>query len=581
MRPNQGKSARYLISIIIFITSKKKSCKKSLFDNKYSVIRTANNNLNKVQNTEFTLKKSCFFIFREKLLILRRFAAVDGIPHKQYLTILTMNIVKTLRYISLTIILVCSLSASAKVTDLPVKNIDGTECYIYTIKKGDNIYTVSDDLGVRRHDIIKYNSGVTDGLRPGMKIYFPVKDFGQPTGKATVPDDAKIAKIEEPSIEMHPVEIEAEMVEETQENQEMSVAICLPFELQADEMSKNAIHSTDFYRGFLLGIELLRPESDDTPFTITAIDCGDGALSLNANDKDAILNADIVIAPEIATAVNTLSKLATGPNSYVFNVFQTRDTIYLTTPNVIQGNTPSDVLQLKAIDWLIANLGGSKPIILENETGRSDKQAFIEDLIEVFVNKGIEYSTLNYEGTLTSTALVTTLGTAGVNYIFIPSAGSLTEFQRISAALANYKQTVETDVVPGKIRLFGYPEYTRFTGDSYDKLKAIGTSLYSRFYPDFQSSEVMKFERAFNERYGEGLPVGIPNQALYGFDVARWILDLSAKGNPTRENIENTILKNGTQMTYRFVPIENGGLVNDNIFIVTLSDNRDAKIEIL
>lgn len=69
--------------------------------------------------------------------------------------------------------------------DLPTRKVNGEDCYYYTVKNQETIYGVSTKLGISRAAILKYNPGAADGLREGMRLYFPVKDFGSGYGNAT------------------------------------------------------------------------------------------------------------------------------------------------------------------------------------------------------------------------------------------------------------------------------------------------------------------------------------------------------------------------------------------------------------
>lgn len=76
---------------------------------------------------------------------------------------------------------------SLNARDLPVTTIGGRECYIYDVKKGENIYDVSQELGLSTAEITRYNPSAADGLRTGMRLYIPVDavDKGKATRRAT------------------------------------------------------------------------------------------------------------------------------------------------------------------------------------------------------------------------------------------------------------------------------------------------------------------------------------------------------------------------------------------------------------
>lgn len=66
---------------------------------------------------------------------------------------------------------------AAAALDLPVKTINGRQYYYYCIQPKETIYSLTNKLGVKRGDIVKYNPSAADGLRAGDTLYFPVSDF--------------------------------------------------------------------------------------------------------------------------------------------------------------------------------------------------------------------------------------------------------------------------------------------------------------------------------------------------------------------------------------------------------------------
>ena len=70
--------------------------------------------------------------------------------------------------------------------DLKTTTVGNRECYIYDVKKGENIYDVSRALGVPTIEITRYNPSATDGLRPGMRLYVPVAIVNSRSNKPTI-----------------------------------------------------------------------------------------------------------------------------------------------------------------------------------------------------------------------------------------------------------------------------------------------------------------------------------------------------------------------------------------------------------
>lgn len=69
---------------------------------------------------------------------------------------------------------VALVSVSASAIELPVTNIGGIECYYYNVKPKETVFSICRELGITRSELVNYNPSVSDGLRAGQTLYFPV-----------------------------------------------------------------------------------------------------------------------------------------------------------------------------------------------------------------------------------------------------------------------------------------------------------------------------------------------------------------------------------------------------------------------
>ncbi len=67
--------------------------------------------------------------------------------------------------------------AEAAVTDLPFITVKGEKCYYYDVLPKESIYQVANKLGITRDRLVQFNPSAADGLKPRMRLFFPVKDF--------------------------------------------------------------------------------------------------------------------------------------------------------------------------------------------------------------------------------------------------------------------------------------------------------------------------------------------------------------------------------------------------------------------
>ncbi len=79
--------------------------------------------------------------------------------------------------------LVAGISISlAAVNELPVTTARGVKCYYYDVQPKESIYQLTNKLGVSREQIVRLNPSAADGLKPRMRLYFPVSEFESAAG---------------------------------------------------------------------------------------------------------------------------------------------------------------------------------------------------------------------------------------------------------------------------------------------------------------------------------------------------------------------------------------------------------------
>ncbi len=469
----------------------------------------------------------------------------------------------------------------------------------HLVKKGDTLFSLAGKYGVSTDAIIAENPGSEKGIRIGETLVIPVvvdndaahANVSTSTAKTPSAEPASTTnKTVSPVVVDNPDALKpvkpALNVEQgyDPDSRELSVVVCLPFMLGTEKAPKTAVYATDFYRGMLVGIDSLRSRYGNPRIKVTAIDSDDPTQPFNAltSQSSVFRTADVIIAPESVDRLEALGRFGQENKVYVFNTFQARDTTCITNPYMIQGNILQPEMFDKVIDYFVDEyLDGATPVFLDNEKGTKDKQGFVDALTARLIADGKNFKTLKYSGSMTSAAIAEKLSADSVDYVFVPLSGSLNEFHKFGTALQNYANDVRSGVMPGRVRLFGYPEYTRFSGDPLEKLHNIGTTFYSRFYNDATSVGSEAIRNSFVKWYGTDLPEGVPNQALYGFDVARWLLDLASQGSVTREDISSSVIDDGAQMTYKFIDIPGGGFVNESMFIVTLTPGPVVTTKVL
>lgn len=499
--------------------------------------------------------------------------------------------------------LAAGLTAMYAQVKLPVTVVNGRECFYYKPQNSsETVYGLSKRLGLTREEIVAYNPQAADGIRKNTTLYFPVTDFRDRIDIDTAASDAVVRNIpsvrlkpvdthfeidaepdqdtivtavlpEMPSNRLKPIDISYEIdsitTEESPEPVPYTIAVLLPFKLADEELLRPEKMVTDFYKGFLIAADTLSRRGDKV--LISTYDISENIDSVLSST--AVKDAAVIVAPDspgfIGKAIDAEVK------GYIVNTLNFTDSLYLKEPHVIQANIPHRTMYAKAIDHLIGSLDGAIPVILNNTEGRNDKEAFTAALRERLAEQGIKYAEIPYEGTLAISDLEL-LATYGKSYVIIPSAGSISEFNRFSHAL-NMFRTATPDIT---LRLFGYPEWVTFRGDAQDMLHTLGATIYSRFNDDYTSFSARNIQDDFIRWYNAPMIESIPSQGLLGYDLGCMLIK-NLRANKGIFNPMRPAQYEGIQSTFRFSPApEDGGYVNDALYIVSYLpvSGTDSKI---
>ncbi len=208
-------------------------------------------------------------------------------------------------------------------------------------------------------------------------------------------------------------------------------------------------------------------------------------------------------------------------------------------------------------------------MILRNISGRNEKEPFTAYLKKRFQDKGINPVEIEYDGSLTASALNSLPVNAGEKYVVIPSSGTLAEFNKIAYVLKNWKDKVlatETSTDTPDVAVFGYPDWTAFRGDALDMLQRLEVTVYSRFFDDFEGFDARNIDSDFRRWYGSPMIESVPSQALLGFDAASCIIK-NLRANEGTFNPSYPTVYQGIQSVFKFER-SGEGFVNTSLYII-------------
>ena len=472
----------------------------------------------------------------------------------------------------LAIVAMLAVCASATALDLKTKKVKGVEYYYYKVKKGESLYGISKSLGISVEDIVTANPFAVDGVRKGDILLFPVE----------------APEVPEPEVEDSVATEEQTVIPAKRP----AIAVLLPFGLNKPEPSRLNKLALDFYKGVLIAADSLRERKGSVEIIARDTEgLSESALAELLTSDPALSSAAVYIGPEDAASLDVIAAAANANRSYVLNVLNIRDTTYRSNPYMLQANAPQIIMYGLAVDGLMADYPGYRPVILKSTTGKNEKSGFTEYLTERYQAEGIEPAVIEYETNLLSADIETLPCSNGEKYVYVPSSGSLNEFNRFAHVLRSYRDRLKAlaaeaydtaaengeQVAPfAMAEVFGYPDWTAFRGDALDMLHRLNATVYSRFFDDFSGFSSRSLNTVFKKWFGTGIIESIPSYGLLGYDAATYLIR-NLNINEGRFDPEYPAEFAGVQSTFQFKRAGEG-FENSSIYIINYQNGGTISV---
>lgn len=417
----------------------------------------------------------------------------------------------------------------------------------YVVKKNETFYSIAVAHGISVAALEAANPDITY-LREGQVLNIPVK-------RIPAPDNEALSEAQGTD----PIVVYADTVADNpstaQGPKEISVAVMLPFMLDEENPPKNALRYTEFYKGLLIAVDSLR--NSGKPVNITAYDTEGTLLKVSEALSDSTFRRHTaIIAPDNAAQLAILAEYGRNNGVKVLNTFLVRDESYASNPAVMNGNLPSQMMYTKASDALLQRLTYSVPVFVSVKGSDNDKADFTNEFKKILNDNGKHFVEIEIDGRL-STQDLSPLSTDG-NYTFIPTTSRQADLNKIMPGLIEWRDINITPLV----RLFGYPEWTTFRGETLSNMHNLNTTVYTRFFTDEDSREATIIDDKFKKWYGTKMEPAVPRQGLLGFDTGMFLIQALTSDDFTRNY-------DGVQNGFNFTtPDDTTGCYNQTLYFV-------------
>ncbi len=440
----------------------------------------------------------------------------------------------------------------------------GRRNYKYEVKRGETYASIAADNGITENELKAANPDLKK-VKKGKVITLPKPFNERVTGEmATIPID-ELRDYYLPRIN----DLYDNLVAKRLEN-EVNIALVLPFQLHKSAPPKQAYLYTDFYKGFLLALDSTTKVSDKH-INLKVYD-----TQHNLNVTDSLLSLpemktmNIIIAPSEPQQLAKINAFGKANGVPVLNCFTTKNDDYLDNPYVYQVNTPTGEMMHDVMRWFDEQFNGYSVIYL-NDASDSGKEMF-EHIRKHISHKKYSTETINVNGDLTYNDISNKMN-PGTKYVFIPSSGDKNLVKKYIKAL----KQVKSDRFDCDLSLIAYPEYVLYLKDYQTDLQDVDSWMFTRFF-NAKGFRTRDLEAAYKTNFGGEPLQAVPNMAIYGYDTGLYLLhSLGVDGIIN----EDTPMYKGIQTSFRWERGDNWrGYTNQAIEVVHFSPDHQITVNV-
>ena len=424
-----------------------------------------------------------------------------------------------------------------------------TEFHTYEIQRGDTYFSLSRRFNVSVDDLKAANPDMKKKLKRGKTLYIPVKKTETVLIDPSMTGGNRQEIIQEVYDSIHVFN----------DDNNINVALMLPFMLNQTRPNKQARLFTEFYKGFLMAVDTIRKQNVGKSINVYAFDTQDSKSHVSSALKSGSMDSmDIIFTPDDSDQIDLLAQFGTENKIAVVNSFSLKNDNYNDYPTLFQVNTPQNYMQAKLFDFFDETFHGYEVLFLNMPT--EEEKEMIGELRAHLDAKGVPYTTLDIETSLQADTLSQSL-TPGRKYVIIPTSSG----RNILIKSLDAIKSVKLDRYDVNLCLLGHPEWTTYTAEFGADFNQVDTYLYSRFFTKHDSQDIHDFDEKYHQWYGEYMIYAAPKFGLLGYDTGCYFLSLFMNGKDYNNNFNYT----GLQNSFDFDRVNNwSGFINKSVYFI-------------
>lgn len=434
-----------------------------------------------------------------------------------------------------------------------------TQFEYYEVKKGDTFYSVAKSNNLSAEELEAANPNI-DKLKKGKTIQIPVVKKEKVLVKETEGTQAELADNDSPKINQI-----YQNVHSKNSPNELNVGLLLPYMLKSTNPSKAAKLYTEFYKGFLIAVDEVRKTQNKKINIFTYDTEGSQKVLENILAKPEMKKLDLIFAPNEDDQIDRICKFGKENNINVINNFSLKNEDYSVNPKIFQVNIPPSFFYAEVLEWMKSEFKDYDIVYLEENNG--DIKDFAQEMKDQLpATFGKRFHVLKYDQLLPYDDVDAILE-PGKKYLFVPSSATKVSLAYIIPSLKKVKEErVDIDT-----SLFGYPEWGTYLSSYRNDLQTLDTYFYTRFFINEEDGDYKAFEKLYKDWYNEDMINAMPSFGTLGYDSGKFFLESLLKN---KDFNNGGIIYNGLQNDFNFERINNwSGFVNKAVYFVHLSPN--------
>ncbi len=438
----------------------------------------------------------------------------------------------------------------------------GVRNYKYEVQRGESYASIAKDNGITEQELKAANPDIKKAKK-GKTIVIPKPFTERVTGEMATISLDELRNYYAPRIN----DLYDNLVGKRLEN-EVNIAMVLPFQLHKSAPPKQAYLYTDYYKGFLLALDSVSHITDKR----INLKVYDTQHNLNVTDSILALPElkmmNMIIAPSEPQQLARINAFGKANGVPVMNCFTTKNEDYLDNPYVYQVNTPTNEMMHNVMRWFDEKFTDYNVIFLV-AGGENDKEMF-ENMRKHITGKKYPTATINVNGDVSFNTISNQMN-PGSKYVFIPSSGDKNLVQKYIKALKQAKN----ERFDCELSLIAYPECVLYLKDYQTDLQDVDTYMFTRFF-NAKGFRTRDLEAAYKTNFGGEPLQAVPHMAIYGYDTGMYLLkSLGADGIIDNE----TPLYKGIQTSFKWERGDNWcGYTNQAIEIVHFSTDHQITV---